>query len=1009
MEAFLVLVVLGIFVGPYIFIAILWGKVGRLERQIADTANWFQNQLIGVVAAEREAKPGPEPEPEAAPEPEPEPEPQTTSEAIPARRIEPEAAVEPDEEPAVEPEREPETVAYAAPSVDETKTTYWEPEPESGPRWQFDFEDIFGRRLPIWAGGIALAIAGIFLVRYSIEAGLITPAVRVLLSFVFGLALIGGAEAAYRFEHRIEDERVRQALAGAGIATLFGAFYLAGTSYGLIGATAAFIGLAAVTAGAITLSFRFGLPCAVLGLIGGFAAPVLVDSDSANVPLLALYLALVTGGLAWTGEKQGRRWLGYAALAVGLGWGLMLQVLGLESDGDLAALGLYLVVLGSALPAFFAVRGGPNAMQIAAAGIATLQMGVLVGNAGFAPLTWGLYLLIGAALAALGWRFARLRAASAIAALIGIWLLGIWPDPDAQFFALVVGAMAAIFAGVPLIYQWRGEASLLERAQIAIVTIGTGAAAYFQFGSWETIAGPTPLAVGLGALAILPLAAFFARWQAGDEFTPRDDLPLLVAGHGLAFVGALVLAPVWTAPVIAAVLALATLTLLWRRDRKVLVIAGWSAIGIAILALMITPEFQTEAPRLGGQGEGGVEWIALFRWAATCLPLLVVGALRAETPSRTTADALAGALAYGALAQVLPADTLAWSAAIGALAVAMWREGRAGSWGALLAIAGCWTLEPLVQWLTAGGAALSGQPFFSSDAIAPRDLALRVAPFALAAWVIAMRAKSLLEPVRYALLGAGTGLAVIALHSLYKLGWQVDSMLRFEWYGLGERTIWQAALVGGSFALARLVTSAISTPLRVGLLGAALLHFTWFTLVVHNPLYSVQHVGPTPVANWLLAAYGTAILALVLLRKEAAELHARARQSVDIAIMVLVTLLAVSLLRQIFAGSVLTSNFIGANESLLLSLLGIALALGFLWWGSYRKERIWRIGSLVLMLGAVLKVFLIDAAGLSGLLRIASFMALGFSLIGIGWVYSRQLRRGDKPDETPQESFQTQP
>jgi len=46
---------------------------------------------------------------------------------------------------------------------------------------------------------------------------------------------------------------------------------------------------------------------------------------------------------------------------------------------------------------------------------------------------------------------------------------------------------------------------------------------------------------------------------------------------------------------------------------------------------------------------------------------------------------------------------------------------------------------------------------------------------------------------------------------------------------------------------------------------------------------------------------------------------------------------------------------------------------------------------LVLMLAAVIKVFLVDAAGLAGLLRIASFMALGFSLIGIGWVYSRQL------------------
>jgi uncharacterized membrane protein len=55
----------------------------------------------------------------------------------------------------------------------------------------------------------------------------------------------------------------------------------------------------------------------------------------------------------------------------------------------------------------------------------------------------------------------------------------------------------------------------------------------------------------------------------------------------------------------------------------------------------------------------------------------------------------------------------------------------------------------------------------------------------------------------------------------------------------------------------------------------------------------------------------------------------------------------------------------------------------------------WRIASLVLMLAAVAKVFLFDAAGLTGLLRIASFLALGFSLIGIGWVYSRFLKRQD--------------
>ena len=70
-----------------------------------------------------------------------------------------------------------------------------------------------------------------------------------------------------------------------------------------------------------------------------------------------------------------------------------------------------------------------------------------------------------------------------------------------------------------------------------------------------------------------------------------------------------------------------------------------------------------------------------------------------------------------------------------------------------------------------------------------------------------------------------------------------------------------------------------------------------------------------------------------------------------------------STLRQAFAGSVLVASPMGASEDLLRSLLGIVVALAFLAWGWWRKQRRWRVGSLVLMLGAVAKVFLIDATG----------------------------------------------
>ena len=41
-------------------------------------------------------------------------------------------------------------------------------------------EENFARRASVWLGGIALAIGGVFLVKQSIEAGLLTPEVRII-------------------------------------------------------------------------------------------------------------------------------------------------------------------------------------------------------------------------------------------------------------------------------------------------------------------------------------------------------------------------------------------------------------------------------------------------------------------------------------------------------------------------------------------------------------------------------------------------------------------------------------------------------------------------------------------------------------------------------------------------------------------------------------------------------------------------------------------------------------
>ena len=59
---------------------------------------------------------------------------------------------------------------------------------------QVGWEQRLGARAFLWIGAITLALAAVFLVRYSIEEGYLSPEVRVILAALFGFALIGGAE-----------------------------------------------------------------------------------------------------------------------------------------------------------------------------------------------------------------------------------------------------------------------------------------------------------------------------------------------------------------------------------------------------------------------------------------------------------------------------------------------------------------------------------------------------------------------------------------------------------------------------------------------------------------------------------------------------------------------------------------------------------------------------------------------------------------------------------------------
>ncbi|EGB15421.1 Protein of unknown function DUF2339, transmembrane [Pseudodesulfovibrio mercurii] len=238
--------------------------------------------------------PAPEPEPQAVPVPEPKPEPLVAPVPEPQAGAGGEAMARRAAEPATSPfEPTPVEPAPVGGEVPEDAT------PARGMEWRL------GARLPVWLGGAALILAGIFLVKYSIEQGLLGPLGRCILGGVFGAALQAAGLNLYHREGVVDRERMAMSLAGAGLAILYGTLYAASVLYGLIPLWLGFLGLAAVTAGAVLESLLMGEPIALLGMAGGFAAPLLVGRASPSPVVFFGYLILLHGGLLFICRRKG--------------------------------------------------------------------------------------------------------------------------------------------------------------------------------------------------------------------------------------------------------------------------------------------------------------------------------------------------------------------------------------------------------------------------------------------------------------------------------------------------------------------------------------------------------------------------------------------------------------------------------------------------------------------------------------------------------------------------------
>ena len=220
-------------------------------------------------------------------------------------------------------------------------------------------EERLGTRWAVWVGGLALALGGVLLVRYSIEQGVFGPGVRVALGAVFSLALVAAGEWFRRSERSSPVEAIPAAhipgiLTAAGTVSAFGTVYAAHALYQFIGPAAAFIVLGAIAIATMLAAALHGPALAGLGLAGAFAVPLLIESQQPNPWPVVLYLAVVAGAAYALARLRRWLWLASAAVAGAVVWGFaLLDPVGSGAAGIWASALFVHVALQLALAAAF--------------------------------------------------------------------------------------------------------------------------------------------------------------------------------------------------------------------------------------------------------------------------------------------------------------------------------------------------------------------------------------------------------------------------------------------------------------------------------------------------------------------------------------------------------------------------------------------------------------------------------------------------------------------------------
>jgi len=403
------------------------------------------------------------------------------------------------------------------------------------------FEEQLGTQWVVWIGGLALALGGFFLVRYSIEAGLIGPSVRIMLGGLFAAALLAAGEWTRRKES-ISDivalpiANIPAILTAVGTAVAFATVYAAYALYGFLAPASAFILLGLVALGTLAAALLHGPALAGLGVVGAFVTPLLVSSEQPDYWALYIYLAVVTAASLGLARIRLWRWLAVTTLAFALFWTLPC----LDCGPPMVGPHVFHIVAGFILVALLVVCGflfGPaiedgliepiSSGSLAAYLFAAMSVVLASFHADMALIAFAILV---AATLAIAWRAPSATGAVGAAAFFVFIVFAEWAvrgNPD----MLVVpgGALPGIGPSAT------DQSVTLHLVAAALFAAGFGLAGFLAQGRFSGAIIPVVWSAAATFVPLALLIALYARIAHLDRSIPFAILAVMLAA---AFAGA---------------------------------------------------------------------------------------------------------------------------------------------------------------------------------------------------------------------------------------------------------------------------------------------------------------------------------------------------------------------------------------------------------------------------------------------------------------------------------------